>query len=230
MKSFFCLLAASLMALPMLATAAPDLDAVITYETRLTDQNGLTKTSHYQERFLRRPGTVWAERVLPTGAKPVRNPNSAVNALGQHDDIDYGAASRYMTLDAKQQMQLACIDVPHTMVVQVPKNNWELVGFADNWASANALVEPAGLASMKKTARASPVKGAEWHEETQGDRYVRILWSPTLQMALAIESGTADGREWRSTRVKPMPLTPAAQLPWLGLARLEQHSYEDFLD
>jgi hypothetical protein len=211
------------------AAAVPDLDARITYDSRVATNDGVTKTGHFQERFIRRAGHVWAERVFPYGIPP-QDPHAAVNALGQHGEFDASSASRHITLAPDGQLQLDCVTPQRSMVVHIPPGNFNLVGFADTWESSRALIEPAGLKAMKKTGRASPVPGAEWHEQTQGERFVRVLWSPRQHMALRIESGTRDGREWRRTEVQLEPLTPAARLPWIGLDQLPQRDYEDFSD
>lgn len=233
MKFFFSLLCALLFNLPSLAVAAqpfPDLDAVISYDTRITDRSGVTKTTHFQERFVRRADRIWAQRLLPAGVSTAPDPHAAMNALAQHEDMDYGSASRYLSLNDKGEMELSCIDAANTMQVHIPRNNWNLVGFADTWTSAASLIEPTGLAEMKKTARRSEVKGAVWYEQIQDGKFVRVLWSPALQVAMRIESGTDNGLEWRSTRLQPRPLTPASKLPWLLLDKLIQHDYEDFSD
>lgn len=211
------------------AAPVPDLDAHIFYDTRIAGSDGVTKTSHFEERFLRRAGHVWAERVFPDGI-PLKDPHAAVNALGQHEDFDATSASRHITLGPKGELQLDCVTPQRSMVVRIPPSNFNLVGFADTWESSRALIEPAGLKTMKKTGRASPVAGGEWYEQTQGERFVRVLWSPRQQIALRIESGTRNGREWRSTRVQIEPPTPPAKLPWIGLDQLPERDYEDFSD
>ncbi len=230
MRRLRFLVLASLL-LPLVATAAaPDLDALISYDTRIVGNDGLTKTSHFQEHLIRRAEQIWAERLLPKGVQ-APDPNSSVNALGQREDFDYGSASRYISLNAKHELVLDCIDPARVMVVHIPANSFNLVGFADTWESSGALVEPKGLAAMQKTSRHSPVADAVWYQEIKGLRYVRILWSPKLHIALRIESGTSDGFESRTTTVQPQKtLTAAAKLPWLGLDKLIQHDYEDFSD
>ena len=77
-RQLLCALACGLTALP--AFAAADLDAVLLHESRTVTADGVTRTTMYRERMVRRDGHVWVERVLPVAA-----------AGGGHgDDHDHG--------------------------------------------------------------------------------------------------------------------------------------------
>ena len=45
------------------APAAPDLDLLITYYSKVVTPEGVTRESRYEETMLRRPGHVWTARV-----------------------------------------------------------------------------------------------------------------------------------------------------------------------
>ncbi|MDI9719186.1 hypothetical protein, partial [Pseudomonas aeruginosa] len=75
-RQLLCVLACGGVSLP--AVAAADLDAVLQHESRTVTADGVTRTTLYRERMVRRDGHVWVERVLPAAA-----------AGGEHGD-DHG--------------------------------------------------------------------------------------------------------------------------------------------
>ena len=62
MKRQLRALACGWVALPALAAA--DLDAVLVHESRAVSADGVTRTTMYRERMVRRDAHVWVERVL----------------------------------------------------------------------------------------------------------------------------------------------------------------------
>lgn len=65
-RQLLCALACGWVALPALAAA--DLDAVLVHESRTVSADGVTRTTMYRERMVRRDAHVWVERVLPVAA------------------------------------------------------------------------------------------------------------------------------------------------------------------
>lgn len=211
------------------AAAVPDIDAVLSYQSHAVSRNGITKESRFQERLIRREGYIWTERVLPQSVYKEHDLETPTEHAA-HEHFDFDSAARLLTRDSNGKLQLDYVDVARTTVVRVPPGEYEATGFGSTWASAASLVEPRAIASMKKLDKASPVAGASWHEESKGQHYNRVLWSDKLQIALQIESGTRDGAVLRRTTIKLLPLTANARLPWLGMSKLQQKEYDDFMD
>lgn len=212
-----------------MATALPDVDALLSYESHAVSRNGITKESRFQERLVRREGFIWTERVLPKSIYKEHDLETPAEHA-THEHFDFDSAARLLTRDSSGKLQLDYVDIARTTVVRVPPGEYEATGFGSTWTSAASLVEPGAIKAMKKIDKASPVAGASWYEESRGRSYNRVLWSDKLQLALQIESGTRDGTILRRTTVRLQPLTASTRLPWLGLSKLQQKEYDDFMD
>ena len=101
------------------AAPAPDVDALITYETRQVTAAGVTRTERWQERLVRRADTVWSERVLPAHATALHANESAVEHAG-HKHFDFESAARVVQREANGQLRLRFVDREHRVVVSVP--------------------------------------------------------------------------------------------------------------
>ena len=225
------LLVAAVVALPLRAGAAqklPDLDAVLSYQSSSISRNGVTKEMRFQEKMIRRDGHLWTAPVPGKIALGYEDETPAEHAA--HEHFDFESAARHLSHDAEGKLQLDYVDAARSTVVRVPPGEYEATGFTSSWASAASLIEPGSISAMQRLKRTSPVAGAIWYEQQQGRRFSRVLWSPTLQIALKIESGNVDGSAYRATTVRLLPATAAQKLPWLGLARLKQKEYDDFMD
>ena len=230
MNRFVTLMLSTLALLPSLAAAAPvpDVDAMLSYESRTATRSGIVKDTRFQERLIRRDGHIWTERVLPKSVYTEHDLETPAEHAA-HEHFDFDSASRLLTRDAAGKLQLDYVDPARTTVVRVPPGEYEATGFGSTWTSAASLIEPASIAAMTKLNKPAPV-GATWYEESKGTHYNRVLWSQAKQIALKIESGTRDRSVYRSTTVKLLPLTPTASLPWVNLVKLIQHEYDDFMD
>ena len=204
--------------------APPDLDAVVTYETRQTLSSGALRTETWKERLVRRGDTVWTERVLPAQARHV---HEAPGEHAGHKHFNADSAARWIQLDATGQTQLRYVDREQRTVVSVPKTEYGAVGFDGRFDAAAHIVPPSLVARMP--AQAGPAgAGGVWHVETDKDWSHRVLWSEARQMALRVESRRIDGSVSRVVTVEPAP-APAA-LPWQAVSGYTQKEYDDFMD
>jgi hypothetical protein len=207
------LIAATLACVAAAGQAAPDLDALVRYETRAVLANGTTRVETWSERLVRRGDRVWTERVLSAAAHEAEAEHAG------HKHFDAERAARLVILD-KGEPQLQYVDREHRQVVHVPKAEWGAVGFDGRYDAAAHLVPPSLIERMA-------VQG-EWRvQKAQGWTH-RVLWSAERQVALRIESRRDDGSYVR--RVNLQPMAAAAALPWTGLAAYQQHDYDDFMD
>ena len=208
------LMAVALACAALAAQAAPDLDAVVRYETRQVLASGVTRVETWSERLVRRGDCVWTERVLPSGAHEADSPEHA-----GHKHFDAERTARLVILE-KGEPQLQYVDREHRQVVHVPKAEWGAVGFDGRYDAAAHLVPPSLVERMT-------VQG-EWRvQKAQGWTH-RVLWSADRQVALRIESRRDDGSYVR--RVNLQPVAASGALPWNGLAAYQQHDYDDFMD
>lgn len=214
--------------------ASPDLDAIVSYETRQVLANGTTRVETWQERLTRRADRVATERVLPPTALAAhaheheREKVSKVEHLG-HKHFDVDRTTRVLRLVDKAQVELAYVDREQRRVVSVPKAEWAAVGFDGRYDAAAHLVPPALIASLPVQADAET--GSQWHVQKNDGWTHRVLWSWSKQVALRIESRRDDGSVNRVVTLKPATALPASQLPWNeGVAGYQQMVYDDFMD
>ena len=102
-------------------------------------------------------------------------------------------------------------------------------GFNPDWTSLSQLFNPALLADFTATDEVAPA-GARWYQRGQGNTIMRVLWSESLQLALALVRHTRDGYKQYRMEVKlKTPLT-ADRPPWLKLEEYDRKEISDFFD
>ncbi|MCA8066528.1 hypothetical protein [Burkholderia sp. AU38729] len=245
-RQLLCALACGWVALPALAAA--DLDAVLLHESRTVTADGVTRTTMYRERMVRRDGHVWVERVLPVaaasghgddhdhdhdaGGRTGVQPAAAHAGHAGHKHFNFQAAARHVTYDGKTA-RIEYVDAAHRTVVSVPPAEYETTGFDGSWDNAYYVTPPSQLKRLA-AAKRGDAPGTRWYEQavdTPGARGVnRILWSETLQAPLSVEYRSADGRVVRKLTLTPAPAARRETLPWQTLASYTRKEYADYLD
>jgi hypothetical protein len=217
---------------PTRAAAAPpppDLDAVVTYETRHVLASGVVREERWQERLVRRGDVVWSERILPPAAAAAHRHESAAEHAG-HKHFDFEVASRLVGRGADGQTVLRYVDAVHRVVVGVPAAEYGAVGFDGRWDAAAHLVPPQVVASMQGLAGRAPSAGTRWVGERASAWTHKVLWSDRHQVALRIESSRDDGSFRRVVTVAPARGNASGRPPWLGIEGWTQKEYDDFMD
>ncbi|WP_334001855.1 hypothetical protein [Burkholderia cepacia] len=245
-RRILCALACGMIALP--ACAAADLDAVLLHESRTVTADGVTRTTLYRERMVRRDGHVWVERVLPAAAAgggqgddhdhdhdagPGRRAGvQPAAAHAGHRHFNFQAAARHVTYDGKTA-RIEYVDAANRTVVSVPPAEYETTGFDGSWDNAYYVTPPSQLKRLA-VAKRGDAPGTLWYEQavdTPGARGVnRILWSEMLQAPLSVEYRSADGRVVRKLTLTPAPAARREPPPWTTLARYARKEYADYLD
>lgn len=245
-RHFLCALACGLAALP--AFAAADLDAVLLHESRTVTADGVTRTTTYRERMVRRDGHVWIERVLPVAAAGgdhaddhdhghdhdgrVPQGMQRASAHAGHKHFNFQAAARHVTYDGKTA-RIEYVDAATRTVVGVPPAEYETTGFDGSWDNAYYVTPPSQLKRLA-AAKRGDAPGTLWYEqavESPGARGVnRILWSERLQAPLSVEYRSADGRVVRKLTLTQAPAARRESLPWTTLAGYTRKEYADYLD
>jgi hypothetical protein len=201
------------------APAAPDLDLGISYYTKVVTDEGVTRETRYEERWQRRAGHVWVERVLPERASHQEDGHKHFNAvkLARHVMMENG------------KLKLEYVDLHGRERVAIPPAEYENVAFDGSWEHSFYLASPKVIAQMPLSARSSTVPGARWRERERNGRFERVLWDDSRQVALVIETGDRNGQEYQRIEAHPVPKASAAS-PWSRLAGFSQKEYADFLD
>jgi hypothetical protein len=202
--------------------AAPDLDLMIRYYSKVLTPEGVTREARFEEAMLRRPGHVWTARKLPASATAAHAPEP------QHAHFNHVVVPRHVLMDSNA-LRLEYVDAHDRQVVAIPAAEYENVSFDGSWAKAFYLVDPALLKTMPLSGQASPVAGARWHERRQQGSFQRVLWDDARQIALIIESGDQAATFYNRVEVQPQA-TLSKNLPWQHLKGYAQKEYSDFLD
>ncbi|WP_175818762.1 hypothetical protein [Burkholderia sp. BCC0419] len=240
-RPLLCVLACGWVTLP--AVAAADLDAVLQHESRTVTADGVTRTTLYRERMVRRDGHVWVERVLPAAAAGEHDDDHGHDhdagrrtgvqpaaAHAGHKHFNFQAAARHVTYDGKSA-RIEYVDAANRTVVSVPPAEYETTGFDGSWDNAYYVTPPSQLKRLA-VAKRGDAPGTVWYEQavdTPSARGVnRILWSERLQAPLSVEYRSADGRVTRKLTLAPAKRRDT--LPWQTLAGYSRKEYADYLD
>lgn len=211
------------------APGAPDLDALVTYETRQVLASGVIRQERWQERMVRRGDTVWTERVLPPSAVASHRHESPARHA-EHKHFDFEAASRLVSRDARGDTSLRYVDRKNRMVVSVPRAEYGAVGFDGRWDAAASLVPPVVASAMAPATGPAGERGSRWLADRASAWTHKVLWSDARGVALVVESERDDGSFRRRVTLLPTPARSASSLPWLGLDAFAQKEYDDFMD
>ena len=195
-----------------LAHAAPDLDAVITYETRQVLTSGVTRTETWKEQLVRRGGSVWTQRILPDQERGGRAHGDA-HAVTHRKHFNYETAGRWLQIDSNGEVQLRFIDAKRKMLVTIPKTEFSSVGFDGRWDAVAHVLPPALLKTMRPSGQSVARRGDRaWLTQVAGEWQHRVRWSADKQVALQIESKRSDGSLSRTVVVEPV--APSKSLAW----------------
>jgi len=209
------------------APPLPDLDALVSYETRQVMASGVTRVDSWQERLVRRGSQVWVERILPPASRAGHERESEAEHLG-HKHFNGDTAARWIAQTADGKIELRFVDREHKAVVSVPRAEYTTVGFDGSFEGAASVVPPTVVRAMRTPAGASV--DPQWRTDRSNGWSHRVLWSESRQLALKVESQREDGSVRRVVSVQLLPTVPGHAVPWGGLAGYTQKRYDDFMD
>ena len=226
MNRITMLLATSALAAAQGVSAAPQLSAVLAHEIIEQGMDGVTHSTHYQERFTRSDDTVWIERVLPSWNSKGAHAKKT-NLEQHHDELNVQVAPRLIRPAEGGAAKLSLIDDEHHALFSVGTEDYERVGFSGRWAAEQSLIDPAVLRHMRKSSRPSKIAGTCWYEQETANEYTRLLWNETLQFPLKIETGVRSGRYSSRTTVL---LGSETHQPWKRVGSYTQRELSDLGD
>lgn len=210
--------------LSLLATAAQaeinrPLSAVVTHESRILGNDGVTREMHYQDRMVRDSRNVWVERLLPASH------NHDTEEEGGHKHLDVAEAAQHYRQDTSGRTGLVLVLKEEKTAVHMQDADIEMAGFSKCWPCVYSLAVPDVLKGMTVVSRSGDLV---WYEKKGKAGTVKIQWDGKNQIARELETRSADGRNWQRTRVALQP-APAA-LPWNGYKAYISKDYADFGD
>jgi len=174
--------------------------ALITHDVVEHDAEGVTHTTHWQERLTRDGDQCWIERV---GAST--RPAASVH------EIDLRIAARWYTRDGEQ-----LVSVPDKTIIDVDHPD-------ETYATACALVDVTGLSPTSGPA----VTHARWLGATNAREFVRVAWRSDLDLPAVIERGTWNGRVLAHTTITPQRFVIAPWSSLVGFRHLDVSDLED---
>lgn len=200
------------------------LAARVTHEQRTLRPDGVTITTSYQERLVRRGSLVWVERVLPVEAARHASEPSA----SRRHEHDWSAAPRLIEQlsDGGVALQLVLNDTRELVAVEPPE--WDSVGFDSSWEEASQLASSTLRAGLQSSTRGDAPAGAHWLERTSDKDFLRVAWNDSLNLAVRVEAGTLDQRSTQSLVVEVEP--PPDLLPWDSVSHFTARDVNDYRD
>jgi hypothetical protein len=210
------------------AAAAPDVAALVTYETRVVTSEGVTKSTQFQESWLRTANRVWSERLVPQNAQP-----EAVKTMqpkgheGHNHDMNFALAAKSIEREANGEVKLNLVRMKMQQIIAMGKTDFREIGFDGSWDNAVYMIDRQQLKQMKKRTTPAPA-GEVWLEMRKNGMYTMVLWSEKLQLPKVIETGNEGGGSWSRVSIEPKPMPKS--MPWLSTAGFRKRDYMDLLD
>lgn len=211
------------------AAPSPDIDALVSYETRQVMASGVTRVDSWQERLVRRGNQVWTERVLPPASATGHERESEAEHLG-HKHFNGETAAHWLTLGVDGKVEVKYVDREHKAVVSIPRAEFGTVGFDGSFDAAASIVPESIAMAMKPVARGAATNGALWRTDRSNGWSHRVLWSTANRLAMKVESQRDDGSVRRVVSVQIQPSRNAQAAPWGQLGDYVQKRYDDFMD
>jgi hypothetical protein len=222
MNKIFAILSLSLAT----ATAtAQDLELLVQHRTTVVGMDGITRTTEFTERVVRRSDQVWVERVLPRAAAARQHEHD--KGGNSHKHFNAASASRWISRGTDNQPRLTLVDFREKLMIDVDRADYGNVGFDGSWEGAYFVLNPQVLSSMTRRGPALP-DGAQWYERRRPTGSVKVLWDETLKFPREVESVSNDRTETRVMRATRAP--DGKQLPWETTRGFERKGYNDLLD
>ena len=222
MKKFLLLLLLGLAA--ALPAAAQDLALLIEHESVSLGADGVTRTTRFAERLIRRDQQSWIVRVIPDGAHENAEHQAGDKA---HKHMDLSSAARWIELQKDGKVRVRLVNNHDRLIVNVPPVDYANIGFDGKWISASNLLDPNHIKKMKASNRTAPA-GARWYEGGTKDAKVFVLWDEEMQYPRRIESANNTGTRRNVMAVKREPMPKA--MPWSSLKGFTEKEYSDLLD
>jgi hypothetical protein len=198
--------------------------ATLEHEEHTDDPDGVSHDVRYRERFIRCEGRVWIERILPAGATTHTEPH------GHREMPPLHLMARLVTKEGDGSASLTLVSNAEKQVIRVTPESFDGLRFDGDFDAAAHIVSSRAIHAMDRAHDRAAPAGAEWREKTTPQGFVRILWSPSLDMPLDIESGAKGGAKRDHIRVVVDAMPKDEDLPWRHIDGFEHKSDQDFLD
>lgn len=206
------------------AQAAPLLSAVITRESKNIGNDGVTRSSVFQERMYRDAGNVWIERVLPRHHQHGKHEHQK-GGEEEHHHLDLAEAAQHYFLDNKKAPRLYLVLPEDKTVVHLQEADVDMLGLNNCWHCVYSLIDPQSLKKMTLLKRAN---GTSWYETKNAKNKVKIEWDDKNNMARVIDIRGLDGHSYSVVKASIQHVNMTA--PWTTYGKFVTKDYADFGD
>lgn len=203
------------------AHAAPLLTASVTRESQVIGNDGVTRSSVFQERIYRDANNIWIERVLP------KHHQHGHKEKGEddHHHLDLSEAAQHYFIDNKKVAKLNLVLQEDKTVVHLQDADVEMLGLSSCWTCVYSLIDPKSLKGMKVSKRAN---GITWYETQNAKNKVKIEWDDKNNMARVIDIRGVNGLSYSIVKANIQPVNITA--PWTTYGKFSSKDYSDFGD
>jgi len=198
--------------------AAPVLSANITRETQTIGNDGVTRTSVFQERMYRNTQNIWIERVLPKH-------HQHGHEKGGHKHLDLAEAAQHYFIDQKKQPKLNLVLIEDKTVVHLQDADVDMLGLSSCWSCVYSLIDPKSLKGMTVKKKDS---NSTWYESQNKKNKMSIEWDNRNNIAKRVEVRSLDGLRYDILKATIQQVNIAE--PWKSYSKFSSKDYSDFGD
>jgi hypothetical protein len=178
----------------------------IEHYTMSAGRDGVTRETSYSENLYRNGSQLLFVRNTPSF--------SMKKDAHQHRDerhFDSSLCPQLITLKKNGEVDFTFLDLENKVRIEVPKVEFNSVGFSGSWISSYSLVDPAIFKKMTKKGLGSQADTV-WYEQTNDKSFTRILWDEKNKIALDVEVSNKDGSIKKSSKSKLINMNTSSPL------------------
>jgi hypothetical protein len=182
------------------ASAQENASFKIDHYTKSTGRDGVTRETTYSEFLYRNGSQLMYVRSVPAA--------SGAKVSHDHRDerhFDSSLAPQLVALKKNGEVNFTFLDLENKTRIEVPKVEFNTVGFSGSWVDSYSLVDPAIFKKMQKKGP-GPQVNTVWYEQTSEKGSTRILWDEKNSIALDVEVSSKDGLMKKSSKSKLIDL------------------------
>jgi hypothetical protein len=178
----------------------------IDHYTMSMGRDGVTRETSYSENLYRSGSQLLFVRNVPV--------SSSKKDVHEHNDerhFDASLSPQLITLKRNGEVDFTFLDLENKIRIEVPKVEFNSVGFSGSWITSYSLVDPAMLKKMTKKGPGAQANSV-WYEQINDKGSTRILWDEKQKIALDVEVSNKDGSIKKSSKSKLINLNASSPL------------------
>jgi len=169
-------------------------------------RDGVTRETSYSENLYRNGSQLMYVRNVPA------SPNKKSSHEHRNErHLDSTLSPQLVVLKKNGEVDFTLLDLDNKIRVEVPKVEYNSVGFSGSWVDSYSLVDPAIFKKMVKKGP-GPQANTIWYEQMSDKGTTRILWDEKNAIALVVEVSNKDGTMKKSSTAKLINLNASNPL------------------